>query len=195
MIRIVVVDDHPVVREGLVAALSARDGLEIAASYGSAEELLASRVKADVVLLDLELPGMSGVDAVARIDAAVLVLTAYASDEQIERALRDGARGYLLKGASLDDIDRAIRTVAAGETWLDPRIASRVVALATSPRLSTREREVLRLVAAGQSNKEIAATLRIAERTVKFHLTSIFNKLGADNRARAVAIAAERGLL
>jgi DNA-binding NarL/FixJ family response regulator len=195
MIRVAVVDDHPVVREGLVAALAGREGLEIAASFGSAEELLASRAKFDVVLLDLELPGMSGVDAIGKVDAAVLVLTAYASDEQIERALQGGARGYLLKGASLDDIDRAIRTAARGETWLDPRVASRVVALQAAPRLSAREREVLRLVAAGQSNKEIAATLRIAERTVKFHLTSIFNKLGADNRARAVAIAAERGLV
>lgn len=195
MIRVAVVDDHPVVREGLVAALSGREGLEIAASFGSAEELLASRAQFDVVLLDLELPGMSGIDAIERIDAAVLVLTAYASDEQIERALQGGARGYLLKGASLDDIDRAIRTAARGETWLDPRIASRVVALRAAPRLSAREREVLRLVAAGRSNKEIAAALRIAERTVKFHLTSIFNKLGADNRARAVAVAAERGLV
>jgi DNA-binding NarL/FixJ family response regulator len=195
MIRVAVVDDHPVVREGLVAALSHREGLEIVASFASADELLAARANYDVVLLDLELPGTSGIDAIARIDAAVLVLTAYANDEQIERALRDGARGYLLKGASLDDIDRAIRTVAMGETWLDPRIASRVVAMRGAPRLSSREREVLRLVASGQSNKEIAATLRIAERTVKFHLTSIFNKLGADNRARAVAIAAERGLV
>jgi two-component system, NarL family, response regulator len=195
VIRVAVVDDHPVVREGLVAALERRDGIEIVASFGSAEELLAARGAYDVVLLDLELPGMSGVDAIARIDAAVLVLTAYASDEQLERALEGGARGYLLKGASLDDIDRAIRTASRGETWLDPRIASRVVALHAAPRLTSREREVLRLVAAGQSNKEIAASLGIAERTVKFHLTSIFNKLGADNRARAVAVAAERGLV
>jgi DNA-binding NarL/FixJ family response regulator len=195
MIRLVVVDDHPIVREGLVAALSRRDDFTVIAAFGSAEELLAARVEADVVLLDLELSGMSGVEAIPRIAARVLVLTAYAIDEQIDAVLRAGARGYLLKGAALEEIERAIRTVARGETYLDPRVASRVVALSAAPRLSAREREVLRLVAAGRSNKEIAAALTIAERTVKFHVTAIFNKLGAENRAQAVAIAAERGLV
>lgn len=195
MIRLVVVDDHPIVREGLVAALSRRDDFTVAAAFGSAEELLAARVEADVVLLDLELSGMSGVEAIPRIAARVLVLTAYATDEQIDAVLRAGARGYLLKGAALEEIERAIRAVAEGQTYLDPRVASRVVALSAAPRLSAREREVLRLVAAGRSNKEIAAALTIAERTVKFHVTAIFNKLGAENRAQAVAIAAERGLV
>lgn len=192
--RIAIVDDHPVVREGLAAALSNR-GFEIAASFGSAEELLAARFDADVVLLDLELPGMSGVDAIARVGKPVLVLTAYANDEQIEAVLRGGARGYLLKGAAVDEIERAIRAVASGQTYLDPKVASRLVALSGAPRLSSREREVLRLVAAGRSNKEIASALHVAERTVKFHVTSIFNKLGAENRAQAVAIAIERGLV
>jgi DNA-binding NarL/FixJ family response regulator len=192
--RIAIVDDHPVVREGLAAALSNR-GFEIAASFGSAEELLAARFDADVVLLDLELPGMSGVDAIARVGKPVLVLTAYSNDEQIEAVLRAGARGYLLKGAAVDEIERAIRAVASGQTYLDPKVASRLVALSGAPRLSAREREVLRLVAAGRSNKEIASALDVAERTVKFHVTSIFNKLGAENRAQAVAIAIERGLV
>ncbi|HEX2122333.1 MAG TPA: response regulator transcription factor [Thermoanaerobaculia bacterium] len=195
MIRLVVVDDHPIVREGLVAALSRRDDFAVAAAFGSAEELLAARVKADVVLLDLELSGMSGVEAIPRIAAPVLVLTAYATDEQIDAVLRAGARGYLLKGAALEEIERAIRAVAEGQTYLDPRVATRVVALSAAPRLSAREREVLRLVAAGRSNKEIANALTIAERTVKFHVTAIFNKLGAENRAQAVAIAAGRGLV
>lgn len=195
LVRIAIVDDHPVVREGLVASLAKRDGFHIAGAYGSAEELLASRVEADVVLLDLELPGMSGTDAIAQIGVPVVVLTAYASDEQIERALRDGARGYLLKGASLDDIERAIRSVVRGETWLDPRIATRVVALSTAPRLTARERDVLRLVAEGRANKEIAAALGVTERTVKFHLTAIFQKLGAENRTEAVAVARERGVV
>ncbi|PYQ30324.1 MAG: DNA-binding response regulator [Acidobacteria bacterium] len=192
--RIAIVDDHPVVREGLAAALSNR-GFTIAASFGSAEELLAARFDADVVLLDLELPGMSGVDAIARVGKPVLVLTAYANDEQIDAVLRAGARGYLLKGASVDDIERAIRAVASGQTYLDQKVASRLIALSGAPRLSAREREVLRLVAAGRANKEIASALDIAERTVKFHVTSIFNKLGAENRAQAVAIAIERGLV
>lgn len=197
--KIVIVDDHPIVREGLIAALERREGFEIAGAFGSAEEALAAlgHTVPDVVLLDLELPGMSGVEAVSRFraQAEVVVLTAYASDDQIDAALRAGARGYLLKGSPVDDIDRAIRAAAQGNTWLDPRIAARVVALSSAPRLSAREREVLRLVAAGRSNKEIATELRIAERTVKFHVTSIFDKLGAENRAQAVAVASERGLV
>jgi DNA-binding NarL/FixJ family response regulator len=195
VIRIVVVDDHPVVREGLVAALARRDDFTIAAAFGSAEELLSSRAAADVVLLDLELPGMSGIDVLPRLTAPALVLTAYSTDEQIDAVLRAGARGYLLKGAALEEIERAIRAVARGERYLDPRIASRIVALAQAPRLSPRERDVLRLLVEGKSNKEIAAALGVAERTVKFHVTSIFNKLGAENRAQAVTIAHERGLV
>jgi len=194
-VKIIVVDDHPIVREGLVTALARREDFTIAGAFASAEELLASRIDADVVLLDLELPGMSGVDAVSKIDAAVLVLTAYANDEQIDAVLRAGARGYLLKGAALDEIERAIRTVARGETYIDPRVASRLVALSRAPRLSAREREVLALLADGKSNKEIAAALKITERTVKFHVTAIFNKLGAENRAQAVTIAHQRGLV
>jgi DNA-binding NarL/FixJ family response regulator len=192
--NLVIVDDHPVVREGLAAALSRRGDFAIVASFGSAEELLASRVSADVVLLDLELPGMSGVDALAKITTPVLVLTAYSTDEQIDAVIRAGARGYLLKGASVEEIDRAIRAVARGERYLDPRITQRVAALAGAPRLSPREREVLRALVSGKSNKEIAAALGVTERTVKFHVTSIFNKLGAENRAQAVTIAHERGL-
>lgn len=195
MIRIIVVDDHPVVREGLVAALARRDDFAIVASFGSAEELLASRAEADVVLLDLELPGLGGVDVLRRIQTPALVLTAYASDEQIDAVLRAGARGYLLKGAALGEIERALRAVARGERHLDPRVASRLAVLAHAPRLSARERDVLRLLVAGKSNKEIASALQVAERTVKFHVTSIFNKLGAENRAQAVTIAHERGFV
>lgn len=195
MIRLVIVDDHPVVREGLVAALERRDDFAIAGAFGSAEELLAARIEADVILLDLELPGMSGIEAIPLVHARVLVLTAYSTDEQTEAVLKAGARGYLLKGAGIDEIERAIRTIAQGETYIDPRVASRLVAFSQAPRLSAREREVLRLVAAGRSNKEIAAALQVTERTVKFHVTAIFNKLGADNRAQAVTIAHERGLV
>jgi DNA-binding NarL/FixJ family response regulator len=193
MTRVAIVDDHPVVREGLVAALDGKGGIEVTGVFGSAEEALASRMNAEVVILDLELPGLPGLDAIARFTAPVLVLTAYAADEDIDRALAAGAKGYLLKGAPLDDIERAIAAVARGESVLDSRITSRV--LAPRQRLTPREREVLRLLAAGKSNKEIGAALRIAERTVKFHVTAIFNKLGAENRARAVAVAKERHLV
>jgi len=194
-IRLAIVDDHPVVREGLAAALERRADVAIAGAFGSAEELFAANVEADVVLLDLELPGMSGIEAIPRITARVLVLTAYSTDEQIDAVLRAGAGGYLLKGAGIDEIERAIRAVARGETWIDPRVASRLVALTRAPRLSPREREVLRLIAAGRANKEIAAELAVTERTVKFHVTAIFNKLGAENRAQAVTIAHGRGLV
>ena len=195
MTRVLIVDDHPVVREGLVAALDGKNGIDVAGAYASAEEALRSRVAADVVILDLELPGMSGLEAIARFTIPVLVLTAYAADEEIERALDAGARGYLLKGAPLDDIERAIAAVARGDSFLDARVATLIVRGSKRLRLSKREREVLKLIAAGESNKRIAAKLRITERTAKFHVTSIFTKLGAENRAQAVAIAAERKLI
>jgi DNA-binding NarL/FixJ family response regulator len=191
--KIIIVDDHPIVREGLVAGLNA----DVAGAFGTAEEALhaAERLRPDVVVLDLELPGLGGLDAIARFAAPVLVLTAYGTDEDVDRALAAGAKGYLLKGAPLGDIERAIEAVARGESFLDPRIASRLASRDLRQRLTNRERDVLRLVAAGNSNKEVAAKLRISERTAKFHVTSIFTKLGAENRAQAVAIAAERHLI
>ena len=193
MTRVVIVDDHPVVREGLVAALDGKNGIEVAAAFGSAEEALRSRASADVIILDLELPGLGGLDAIERFSAPVLILTAYDAEEDVDRALEAGAKGYLLKGAPLAEIERAIAAIVRGDVVLDPRITSR--ALRRRDRLTKREREVLRLLAAGDSNKEIAKKLGISERTAKFHVTSIFTKLGAENRARAVAIAAERHLI
>jgi DNA-binding NarL/FixJ family response regulator len=195
MTRVLIVDDHPIVREGLVAALHGKGDIEVAGGFGSAEEGIAAaaRLRPDVVILDLELPGLSGLDAIAKFDAPVLLLTAYGTDDEIERALAAGAKGYLLKGAPLDDIERAIAAVARGESYLDSRVTAQLLSRGARARLTTREREVLRLL--GQSNKEIAAALKISERTVKFHVTSIFNKLGVESRAQAVAIAAERRLI
>ena len=189
MIRIAIVDDHPVVREGLVAALEGK--FEVTGVFSTAEEAIG-RVRADVILLDLELPGMSGLDAIERFQSAVLVLTAYDAEEDVEQAIRSGAKGYLLKGASLDEIERAINALAKGGSYIDPRVSSRMIA--PRQRLTKREREVLRLIARGKSNKEIAAQLHVTERTAKFHVTAILSKLGAENRAQAVAIAAERHL-
>lgn len=206
MIRILVVDDHPIVRQGIVAALEDEADFRVVGAVGSADEALAEirRVEAEVVLLDLELPGMSGVEAIpkllaARPDVAVLVFTAYDSDERVMGALQSGARGYLLKGATSAEITGAIRTVAAGGSALAPRVATRVVNAIHSPRgaglLTRREREVLQLVAGGLPNKQIATALAISERTVNFHVTSLLRKLDADNRAQAVAISARLGLL
>jgi len=206
MIRVLIVDDHPVVREGLRAVLEDTKEMQVVGEVGSAEEALSSveRALPDIVLLDLELPGMNGVDAIPRFaDAAshprVIILTAYDTEERVLAALKAGAVGYVLKGAPAGEIAQAIRAVAGGGSYLTPRVAARVVAQVKAPRrsglLTARERQVLGLVARGRSNKQIARDLAITERTIKFHMTTIFNKLGADNRAQAIAIAAQRGLL
>lgn len=206
MIRVLVVDDHPVVREGLVAMLEDEQDFQVAGEAGSAENALAllATARPDVILLDLELPGMSGVDAIPRLaaalpDARVIVLTAYDTDERVLGAIKAGARGYLLKGASAGEIAQAIREVHAGGSYLASRIAAKVLSQMRAPRRSTalseRERTVLHKVADGRSTKQIARELGITERTVKFHVSSIMNKLGAENRAQAVAEAARRGLL
>jgi DNA-binding NarL/FixJ family response regulator len=206
MIRILVIDDHPVVREGLVSSLEDDSEFEVVGAAGSLEEALpqVTARRPDVILLDLELPRVDGLSAIpilsgAHADARILILTAYDTDERVLGAIRSGARGYLLKGAPLSEIARAIRAVHAGETYLEPRIASKVVAELGPGRksgaLSRREREVLRLIADGQSNKQIAQSLGITERTVKFHVASVLNKLGAENRAQAVALAGQRGLI
>jgi DNA-binding NarL/FixJ family response regulator len=206
MIRLVVVDDHPIVRQGLIASLEDEADFEVVGAAGSVAEGLAlvGRARPDVVLLDLELPDGGGVEAIPRLAEAspnsrVLVFTAYDTDERVLGAIRAGAAGYLLKGATSPDIAAAIRTVAAGGSALEPRVAAKLAAAVRAPRgggpLSGREREVLRLVADGLPGKQIARALGISERTVKFHTASLLRKLGADNRAQAVAVAAQKGLL
>src|SRR5437867_4668044 len=165
MIRIVVVDDHPVVREGLVASLEDDPEFQVVGAAGSAEDALrlVTAQRPDVILLDLELPGVNGLEAIPGLTAAsgasrILILTAYDTEERVLGALRAGARGYLLKGASSDEIARAVRQVYAGGSYLEPRVASRLIAQVQTPRrtstsLSDREREVLRLVADGQPTK------------------------------------------
>jgi DNA-binding NarL/FixJ family response regulator len=205
MIRVLIVDDHPVVREGVTAVLARERDIEIVGGADTLDEglRLTAVLHPDVILLDLKLPDASHRDGVASFVAAgrgVLVFTAHDDDEDVFRAIRGGVRGYLLKGAPAAEIAEAIRQVYVGESYLSPRIAAKLVKGVGQPRgrtglLSARERGVLRLVAAGLSNRQIGQTLSISERTVKFHVTAIFNKLGAENRAQAVALAAERGLL
>ncbi|HET7037492.1 MAG TPA: response regulator transcription factor [Thermomicrobiaceae bacterium] len=207
MIRIMVVDDHPIVRQGLVAALGDEADFAVVGAAGSAQEALAlaERERPDLVLLDLELPGLSGLEAIPLLlerspGCRVLVFTAYDTDERVLGAVRAGAGGYLLKGATAAEIARGVRSVAAGGSALEPHVAARLMAEVRAPHqaehpLTPRERQVLALIARGLASKEIARELAIKEPTVKFHTAALLRKLGADNRAQAVALAAQRGLL
>jgi DNA-binding NarL/FixJ family response regulator len=209
-IRILVVDDHPIVRDGLTAVLSTQPDLVVCgeAADGSQAVRQATALRPDVVLLDLEMPGMDGVAALEAMrrdnpGLRAIVFTAFDTDERIVAAVQAGAQGYLLKGAPRDELFNAIRVVHAGGSLLQPVVASRLLrqmhAQAQSAelpeRLTAREQEVLEALAKGLQNKEIAAQLGITERTVKFHVSSIMGKLGAGNRTEAVRRAAQLGLV
>ncbi|WP_372594848.1 response regulator [Actinotalea sp.] len=203
-VRVVVVDDHPVVRAGLVGLLSGEPDLEVVGEAADGTEALAlvGSVGPDVVLMDLRMPGTDGATATGLISAQhptvrVLVLTTYESDTDILRAVEAGAAGYLLKDTPREDLIEAVRGVARGETVLAPSVARRLVAQMrqADQRLTPRELEVLAGVARGGSNMQIGVELFITEATVKTHLLRIFAKLGVDDRTRAVTVAMERGLL
>jgi len=188
-----------------MAALGDESDLNIVGAAGSSEEFIAKAPewRPEIVLLDFEMPGLSGVAAVREVaravpSARVIVFTAYADDEKIVGAVRAGARGYVLKGTPAAELASAIREVHAGGSYLPPPIAAVLAARMREPRgsaLTAREREVLRFVADGLSSKQIARRLTITERTVKYHINSVMTKLGAENRAQAVAVAARRGIL
>jgi DNA-binding NarL/FixJ family response regulator len=205
VIRVLVVDDHPVVRSGLAGMLSVEHDLEVVGEAGDGEEALV-RVAAlapDVVLMDLRMPRLDGVGATARIvaehpGARVLVLTTYDTDADIVRAVEAGATGYLLKDTPRQVLIDAVRAAARGETVLAPPVAARLVSRLRAPAveaLTPREVEVLRAVSRGLSNAEIGRALFIGEATVKTHLLRAFAKLGVDDRTRAVTVAMELGIL
>ncbi len=207
-IRILVADDHPVVRDGLVAILSTQADFQVVGEAADGHEVIrqAESLRPDVILLDLEMPAMDGVEALQRLRAdgnaaRVLVFTVFDTDERILGAVRAGAQGYLLKGAPREEIFRAVRVVHAGGSLLEPVIASKLLhqvmreQSSPEPALTPRELAVLRLLARGLQNKEIANELTISERTVKFHVTAVLHKLGAGNRTEAVTLAAQRGLI
>jgi DNA-binding NarL/FixJ family response regulator len=211
-IRILIADDHPVVRDGLAAMLATQPDFAVVGQAATGREAVerATLLRPDVVLLDLEMPELDGVAAIERLrvecpGARVIVFTAFDTDERILGAVRAGAQGYLLKGAPRDELFQAIRVVSAGGSLLAPFVTSRLLrhvsgqAGADEPvlaeTLTARELEVLQLLAEGRTNKEIAARLVISERTVKFHVSAILGKLGADNRTDAVRVAVQRGLV
>jgi len=204
-IRLLIADDHPVVRDGLSGMFAAEPGFEVAgqAADGAEAVRLAQALNPDVILMDLRMPGMDGVTAITelsarKIPAHVLVLTTYDTDSYVLSAIEAGATGYLLKDAPRAELLRAVRAAADGHAVLAPSVATRLISRVRAPQpelLSQREFEVLELVAAGTTSREAAARLFISEATVKTHLLHIYAKLGVSDRAAAVAEAFNRGLL
>ncbi len=208
-IRILLADDHPIVRDGLRAILGTQPDFEVVGEAAHGTEVLrqVDALQPDLLLLDLEMPRMDGVETLRQLRAAhpqvrVLVFTAFDTDERIMGALRAGAQGYLLKGTPREELFAAIRIVHDGGSLLQPIVAAHLIRQMVDPPspeahdpLTPREHEVLDLLAQGLQNKEIAAALAITQRTVKFHVSAVFHKLGAGNRTEAVKIAAQRGLV
>ncbi|MGV9320620.1 response regulator [Streptomyces sp. NPDC003660] len=208
VITLLIVDDHPVVRDGLRGMFESAPGFRVLGEASDGVEAVrrTAELDPDVVLMDLRMPGGSGVDAIRELTrrtarARVLVLTTYDTDSDTLPAIEAGATGYLLKDAPREELFTAVRAAAEGRTVLSPAVASRLVSAVRAPRrpgsepLSAREREVLALVARGTANREIARELFISEATVKTHLTHLYAKLGVKDRAAAVAVAYERGIL
>jgi DNA-binding NarL/FixJ family response regulator len=210
MIRLLIVDDHPAYRRGLELMLTNSSDIEIVGEADTGERAvgLATSLTPDVVLMDLRMPDLDGIEATRRVIqsgsiAAIVVLTMFEDDDSVFAAMRAGARGYLLKGAEQQDIERAIRAAAAGEAIFGPQIAQRVVAhfasgsgssAAVFPSLTEREREVLEMIAAGKGNATIAHELMISLKTVRNHVSDIFTKLQVSERAQAIVKAREAGL-
>jgi DNA-binding NarL/FixJ family response regulator len=204
-VRILVTDDHPVVRAGLSGMLSGEPDFEVVGEAQNGKEAVAfvGERKPDVVLMDLRMPEMDGVTAIQHIkssypDVHILVLTTYESDADILRAIETGATGYLLKDTPREELFGAIRMVAQGQSPLAPGVAARLMQRVRNPEeegLSTREIEVLELVAHGTSNKEIAKQLWVSETTVKSHMLHIFDKLSVTDRTAAVTEALKRGII
>jgi DNA-binding NarL/FixJ family response regulator len=207
VIRVLLVDDHPVVHDGVAAALNRTEDIRLAGAVLTVEAALAAlrRLAPDIVLLDVRLHGADGLAGIgallsARPELRVIVFSAYDLDEYVFGAIKAGAKGYVLKGTPGAELASALRKVHVGESYVSPALSTKLIEQMRPTRggsrsLTPRELMVLRLMATGLSNRDIAGALSISERTVKFHVTAILNKLGADNRTQAVALASRRGML
>jgi DNA-binding NarL/FixJ family response regulator len=201
-IRILTADDHALLRQGIASLVELESDMEMVAEAATGREAVEKfkQHRPDITLMDLQMPDMSGINAMIAIrsefpNARIIVLTTYAGDVQVMRALKAGARGYILKGRVHKELLETIRAVHAGQKRLPPEVAAVVAEHAGEDELSARELDVLRLIAAGNANKEIAAQLSITEETVKSHVTRILSKLGANDRTHAVTIALKRGII
>lgn len=201
-IRILLIEDHQVVRQGLVALLSATDGLEVVGSVGDGVEAMDvfRRTQPDVTLIDLQMPKMGGVETIKQLraefpQARFIVLTTFDGDEDIYRALQAGARAYLLKGMPLEELIATIKTVHSGKLVIPSPVAEKLAQRVSGQELTTRELEVLERIVAGRANKEISSDLCISEATVKTHINSLLGKLGVADRTHAATVAIERGLV
>jgi len=203
-IRLIIADDHPVVRAGLAAMLRSQKDIKVVAEATDGEKVceLYDQLSPDVLMLDLRMPKKDGLQVVTELMSRprvpkprIIVMTTYESEEDVRRALRAGAKGYLLKGAGVQQIREAVREVSQGQTFLPATIASKLAESMTHRELTEREIEVLQYIANGRSNKEIGTILYISENTVKGHVKSILTKLDAMGRTEAIAIATERGLI
>jgi DNA-binding NarL/FixJ family response regulator len=202
VIRILAVDDHPLVRDGIAALIGSEEDMELIGEASNGHEALDQfrKYQPDITLMDLQMPQMNGIDAIGAIrgefpEARIVVLTTHPGDVQVSRALKAGARAYLMKGELRKELLETIRAVHAGKKRLSAEIAAEIAEHATDGALTPREVGVLRLVAAGNSNKEIAAQLSLTEVTVKSHVKNVLAKLGANDRTHAVAIALKRGII
>lgn len=201
-IKIMVVDDHTVVRQGLVALLNTMADLRVIGEAADGQQAVAlhRQLKPDITLMDLRLPKLGGADAIAQIRretaaARIIVLTTFDGDEDIFRALQAGAKGYLLKGMNIDELTAAIRAVHAGKSRIPAPVAEKLAERMGGPALTTRETEVLQRIVAGRSNKEISSDLCISEATVKTHINSLLSKLGVSDRTQAATTALQRGIV
>ena len=202
MIRVLAVDDHPLLREGIAALIGSTEDMELVGEASNGREALDlfRKYQPDITLMDLRMPEMNGIDAIGAIrgefpDARIIVLTTHPGDVQVSRALKAGARGYLLKGMLRKELSETIRAVDAGHKRLSSEAATEIAEHAIDDALTPREIDVLRLVAAGNANKEIGAQLSLTEVTVKTHVKNILAKLGANDRTHAVTIALKRGII